>query len=134
MYKRALGNWIIKRENLLQMGPRATKLADKQEALTSHPMPQNEPSGIVALAAQTQQILGQALRQIKFTAIYVIVRLPIRNVKELRGRTQLVPQFSRAGQGMALFRCRLALDIAHRCDKGAPEFELLLLALSVFRQ
>ena len=32
-------------------------------------MTQNEPGVIVALTAQTQQILGQALRQIEFAAV-----------------------------------------------------------------
>ena len=36
-------------------------------------MTQNEPGGIVALAAQAQQILVQALRQIEFAAEHVIV-------------------------------------------------------------
>ena len=35
-------------------------------------MTQNEPGGIVALTAQTQQILVQALRQIQFAAERVI--------------------------------------------------------------
>ncbi len=35
-------------------------------------MTQNEPGGIVALTAQTQQILVQALRQIEFAADQVI--------------------------------------------------------------
>ena len=54
-------------------------------------MTQNEPGGIVTPTAQTQQILGQALRQIKFAAERVIGRLPIWNLKELRGGTQLLP-------------------------------------------
>jgi len=33
---------------------------------------QNEPGGIVALIAETQQILAQALRQIEFSAVHVI--------------------------------------------------------------
>lgn len=39
-------------------------------------MTQNEPGGIVALTAQTQQILAQALRQIEFAAVQVIARQP----------------------------------------------------------
>ena len=35
-------------------------------------MTQNEPARIVALTAQTQQILVQALRQIEFAAVHVI--------------------------------------------------------------
>jgi hypothetical protein len=52
---------------------------------------QNESAGIVALTAQTQQLLIQALRQIEFTVDLVIERLPIGNVKEFRGRPQLLP-------------------------------------------
>ena len=73
-------------------------------------MTQNEPGGIVALTAQTQQILVQALRQIEFAADHVIARLPIGNLKELRGGTQLLPQLSCAGIGMARFRRREAFD------------------------
>jgi hypothetical protein len=65
---------------------------------------QNEPAGIVALAAQTQQILVQAQRQIEFAAERVVDRLPIWNLKELRGITQLLPQLSCAGIGLARFR------------------------------
>ena len=72
-------------------------------------MTQNEPGGIVALTAQTQQILVQALRQIEFAAEHVIARLPIGNLKELRGGTQLLPQLSCAGIGMARFRRRRGL-------------------------
>ena len=72
-------------------------------------MTQNEPGGIVALMAQTQQILGQAQRQIEFAAVHVIARLPIGNLKELRGRTQLLPQLSCAGIGVACFRRRHGL-------------------------
>ena len=35
-------------------------------------MTQNEAGSVVALTAQTQQILGQALRQIEFAADHVI--------------------------------------------------------------
>jgi hypothetical protein len=65
---------------------------------------QNEPGGIVALAAETQQILVQALRQIEFAVKYVMERLPKGNLKELRGGTQLLPQLSCPGIGMAGFR------------------------------
>jgi len=65
---------------------------------------QNEPGGIVALTAQTQQILVQAQRQIELAAERVMERLPIVNVKELRGGTELLPELSRTGIGIARFR------------------------------
>ena len=64
---------------------------------------QDEPGGIVALTAQTQQILVQALRQSEFTADRVIARLSVGNPKELRGGTQLHPQPSCADIGVARF-------------------------------
>ena len=67
-------------------------------------MTQNESGGIDALTAETQQILTQAQRQIEFAAVHVVARLPIGNVKVLRGGTQLLPQFSCAGIGLARFR------------------------------
>ena len=73
-------------------------------------MTQNEPAGIVALTAQTQQILVQAQSQIQFAAERVIPRLPIRNVEELRGGTQLLPQLSCAGEDLPRFRRGLAFD------------------------
>ena len=55
-------------------------------------MTQNEPGGIVALATETQQTLVQTQRQIQFADVHVIRRLPIGNMKEIRGGTQLLPQ------------------------------------------
>ena len=46
-------------------------------------MTENEPSRIVALTAQVQQILVQPPRQFKFAADRVVARLPIGNLKEL---------------------------------------------------
>jgi len=65
---------------------------------------QNEPGGIVALTAETQQILVQALSQLQFTTGRVVARPPIGNPKELRGRTQLLPQLICAGIGLARFQ------------------------------
>jgi len=48
-------------------------------------------------------ILVQALRQIEFAAAHVVAGLSIWNLKELGRGTQLLPQFSRAGIGMARF-------------------------------
>ena len=53
-------------------------------------MTQNEPGGIVALATEAQQTLVQAQRQIQFADVHVIGRLPVGNMKELRGGTQLL--------------------------------------------
>jgi hypothetical protein len=58
--------------------------------------------GIVALTAQTQQSSSR-LRQIEFAAAHVVAGLSIWNLKELGRGTQLLPQFSRAGIGMARF-------------------------------
>jgi hypothetical protein len=52
----------------------------------------NESGGIVALVAQTQQIIIQALRQIQFATEHVKPTLPIGNLKELGGGTELLPQ------------------------------------------
>ena len=77
-------------------------------------MTKNEPGGIVAFGAQAQQILLQALRQIEFAAGQVITRLPKGNPKELRGRTQLLPQLSRPSIDLTgLRRC----EAFHR-DQG----------------
>jgi hypothetical protein len=54
-------------------------------------MPENEPGRVIALAAQPQQILIQALRPIEFGAGRVMARLPIRDLKELRGGAQALP-------------------------------------------
>ena len=72
--------------------------------------PRTEPAGIVALPAQTQQILVQAQRQIEFTAERVVDRLPIWNLKELRGIAQLPPQLACAGIGSARFLRGVAFD------------------------
>ena len=97
-------------------------------------MTPNEPSGIVALTAQTQQILVQTLRQIEFAAVCMIARLPKWNVKELRGGTELLPQLPRAGIGMARFRCRVAFDDQQDGAQGTAKFELLSLTFPAVRQ
>src|SRR5262249_17270492 len=63
MAKRAVGHWIIKRKRLFQMRSGWRKPAGKHQVSTGGQVTQNEPGGIVALAAQTQQILGHAQRQ-----------------------------------------------------------------------
>jgi hypothetical protein len=97
-------------------------------------MPQNEPGGIVALTAQTQQTLVRAQRQIQFAAESVIARMPIGDPKELRGRAQLLPQLSCTGIGLAGFGRRIAFDGLQRRPQGTAKFELLSLPFGVFRQ
>jgi hypothetical protein len=88
-------------------------------------VPENEPAGVVALMAQAQQILVQAQRLIEFAAVHVIARLPIGNLKELRGRTQLFPQHSRTGIGMAQFRRGRSLDTEQDRTEGSVKSEFL---------
>ena len=92
-------------------------------------MTKNESRGIVALKAQTQQILGKALRQIEFAAEQVIARLPQGDVKELRGGTQLLPQLSCTGKDTARFRRRLAFYGCQDRAQGTQKFEFLSLTL-----
>ena len=118
----AVVNGIIKRKHVLQMGPGSTKPADKHEVSTGRQVTQNEPGGVVALAAQTQQILVQALRQIEFAAGRVIARLAMGNSDELRGRTQLFPQLPSASKGIARFRRRVAFGGHQRGAQRAAKF------------
>jgi hypothetical protein len=69
--KRAVGDLIVKRKHLFQMRPGRRKPADIHQGSTGGIVAQNEPGGIVALTAQTQQILTQALRQIEFPANHI---------------------------------------------------------------
>src|SRR5215469_15605322 len=89
---------------------------------------QNEAGRVASLSAQTQQILVQAQRKIEFTAGRVITRLPKRNLKKLRGRTQLLPQYSSAGVGIARLGRREAFGGSQRRPHGAIVFELSSLA------
>jgi hypothetical protein len=113
MDKRAMGDRIIKRKRLFQMRPGRSKPAGKHKVSTGGVVTQNQPGGIAALTAQTQQILVQAQRQIEFPTDHMITRLPIGNAKELRRGTQLLPQLSCAGIGLACFRRRVAFDGDH---------------------
>src|SRR5437660_8299047 len=56
------------------------------------------------------------------------------NLKELRGRTQLLPQLQCTGMGMARFLRRYAFDRKQDRAQGTPKFELLSLAFEVVRQ
>ena len=86
MPKRAVGGRVIERKHLFQMRLGRHKPAGEQQVSTEGGVSQNEPSRIVALLAQVEQILVRALRQIEFAAPYMITRPPIGNLKELRGR------------------------------------------------
>jgi hypothetical protein len=68
MEKRVVGYWIINCKCLFQMRPGSHKPAGKHEVLPGGQVTQNETAGMVALPAETQQILVQALRQIEFAA------------------------------------------------------------------
>ena len=75
--------------------------AAKHQVTTDAVVTQNQPGGIIALLAQTQQILVQAHRQSEFAAMRVIGRLPIRNAQEFRWGAELLPQLSRAAISIA---------------------------------
>ena len=97
-------------------------------------MSRNEAGPVVALTAETQQILVQAHCQLRFAAAHVVARLSVWNLKELGGRTQLLPQLSRAGVGLARFRRRVAFDGLQHRAQGTAKFELLSLTSGVVRQ
>src|SRR4051794_15812804 len=128
MDKRAVGDRIVKRTHLFQLRSRERKSASKQQFSTQGEVTENEPSGIVALMAHTQQILVQAQRQIYLAADRVMTRLPKENVQELRGGPQLLPQLLRAGIGLARFRRWVALKSMQHRPQGAAKFELLPLS------
>src|SRR5215831_10930228 len=111
-----------------------SKLARKPQVSTRGQVTQNEPAAIVALTAQAQQILVQALRPVEFAAGLVIERLPKGGLKELRGGTQLLPQLSCAGIGLARFQRPEAFDGLQYRAEGTAKFELLALALRGVRQ
>src|SRR6516164_6336910 len=125
MDKRAVSAGIIKRKHLLQMRPGRSKPASEHQVSPGRVVTQKEPGGIVALTAQTQQILVQALRYVEFAAERVIARLSIGNVKELRGRTQLLPKLSCACIGLACFRCGVALHSKQGRSLRTAQFEIL---------
>ena len=56
------------------------------------------------------------------------------NLKELRGRTQLLPQHSCAGIGIARFRCGKAFDGDQGGAQGTAKFQLPSLALDFVGQ
>src|ERR1700730_14963199 len=97
MDKRAVGDRIIKRKPRFQMQSGRREIAGKHQGSTGGGVTQNEPGGIVALPAQTQQILVPALRQLDFAAVQGIAEVCNWKLKELRGGTQVLPHLSCAG-------------------------------------
>src|SRR5262249_14860549 len=97
-------------------------------------MTENEPSGIASLTAQTQQVVGQALRRIELAAEPEITRLPPRNVKELRGRTELFPQPPGAGEGITRLLRGVALDDHQDPAQLTAKLQLLSATGCVVRQ
>src|SRR5215468_5714344 len=89
--KPAAGRWIIKCEHLVDMQSACQKPAGKPQGSNEGGVTQNQPGGIVTQTAETQQVLSERLRQIEFATEQMMERLPKGNLKELRGRTQLLP-------------------------------------------
>src|SRR5215831_15161234 len=85
------------------MESRRSKPAGKHVVASGTVVAQDESGGIVALAAQTQQVFVQAPRQIQFTAEHVIPGLSIRDLEELRGKTELLPQLSCSSEDATRF-------------------------------
>ena len=91
MGERAVGDRIVKRKRLFQVRPGSRKPARVHHVSAGRQVAQDETDGIVALAAETQQILVQTLRPVEFATVYMIKGLPEGHLEELRGRTQLLP-------------------------------------------
>ena len=128
MDKRAVSSWIVKREHRFEMRSRQSKFACMHQIAAGRKVTQNKAGRVASLSAQTQQIRVQAHRKIEFTTGRVITRLPKGDLQELRGRTQLLPQFSCAGVGVARFGRREAFGSSQRRAHGAIVFELTSLA------
>src|SRR6516162_4334183 len=116
------------------MRPGWRKPTGHQEISTGGQVTQNEPSGVIALAAHTEQILVQAQRQLVFATARMMCLLPIRNPEKLRGGTQLVPQLSGTGIGLAGFRCRVPFNSHQSRTQGAEKFEFPWLTLGAIGQ
>jgi hypothetical protein len=95
---------------------------------------QNKPAGLVALAAQMQQIFGQALRRIELAAEPEIATLPPGDVQELRGGTELFPQLAGAGESFGRFTGGVAFDDHQAGPQLTAKFELLQLTPGRGRQ
>jgi hypothetical protein len=132
--KRGVRGPVIERKRLFEMRLRRYQPADKHQGSASGVVGQNKPGRIVALAAETQQILVHAQCQIELAADRVIDRLAARDMKELRRRAQPFPQFSCADIGVAGFRRSEAFDRLQYRTQGTVEFELPALTRSIVRQ
>src|SRR5215831_11456695 len=106
----AVGDWIIKEDYLFQVRSSGRKLAANELVATGSQVSQNEPGGIAALLAQTQQVLGQQLCSVEFSSRREVARLPIRNLQEFGWGTQLLPQFLGTGKDLAGFRRAIAIN------------------------
>ena len=82
MDKRAVGDRVIKRQSGFQMRLGCGEAAGEQQGSARREVTQKEPSRIVALTAEKQQISVQALRQIQFAVDDVMERLRKRNLQE----------------------------------------------------
>src|SRR5262245_38148511 len=74
------------------------------------------------------------MREIQFATNRMIERLRVRDLKELRWRTQLLPELSRAVKRLAGFGCRVALNRLQDGAERSTKFELLALMSEIVRQ
>src|ERR1700730_14728372 len=132
--KRGVRGSVIERKRRFEVRLRRYQPAGKHQGSASGGVGQNKTGRIVALAAETQQILVHAQCQIELAADRIINRLAPRDMKELRRRTQSFPQFSCAGVGVAGFRRGEAFDRLQYCTQGTVEFELLALTCGIVRK
>src|SRR6516225_7519173 len=89
--KRTVQDRIIERKRVLQMRSGQSKPARNPQVCARGQVTENKSCGVIALSAEMHQILVQPQRQVQFAPLRVIARLPMRNLKELRWRTQLLP-------------------------------------------
>ena len=82
---------LIKREPRFQMRSGRGKRSRGVKVSPEGDVAENEPGGIVALAAQAEQILVQAMRQLEFTAERMMAGLPKRYPKKVRRGPQPLP-------------------------------------------
>src|SRR5262249_43431714 len=84
--KRAVGSFVVERQRLFQMRSGLQQAPDEHQGPTTRVVSENEPSRIVPLLTETQQILVHALRQVELTPDRAIDRLPTWDVEKLGGR------------------------------------------------
>src|SRR6516225_12162630 len=131
--ERGIRAGIAKCEGLLQMQTGRGKPAGKHQIAPERLVRQNKPRSVVALSAQAQQIFVQTMRQIQFAADLVIERLRIGNPKELRRRTQLLPQLSCSAKRSSCFRRSVAFNGLQHDAQRTLELELLALTCEILR-